>query len=124
MLLPDVNVLVYALRPDVPGHGAYRKWLEALVNSPEAYGMADLVPAGFVRVVTNPRVFHQPEGPASALRFAERLRDQPHCVRISPGPRHWEIFRDLCEQANAARQSHASAPVAGAPRHRRLVAIL
>ena len=57
MVLPDVNVLVYAHREDAPDHDDYRDWLEGVVEGPNAYGVADLVLAGFVRVVTSPRVF-------------------------------------------------------------------
>ena len=30
----------------------------------------------------------------------EQLREQPSCVPIMPGPRHWPIFCDLCRQAD------------------------
>ncbi len=57
MFLPDVNVLVYAYRKDAPDHRPYRRWLEGLLASDEAYGMADLVLAGFLRVVTFTREY-------------------------------------------------------------------
>ncbi|HEV2069728.1 MAG TPA: hypothetical protein VGR26_08045 [Acidimicrobiales bacterium] len=46
MLLADVNVLVYAHRRDAPDHASYRSWLEKLLESPEAYGVSDLVLSG------------------------------------------------------------------------------
>ena len=55
MLLADVNVLVYAFRHDAPNHDEYRQWLEACVVADQAYGLAEQVLAGFLRVVTNPR---------------------------------------------------------------------
>jgi toxin-antitoxin system PIN domain toxin len=100
MILPDVNVLVYAHRSDAPGHAAYREWLEALINGDQAYGYADLVLSGFLRVVTHPRVFSPPSDLASALAFVEAIRSQPNAVCITPGERHWEIFTGLCETAN------------------------
>ena len=36
MLLPDVNVLVYAHRQDAPEHERYREWLEQLINGDAA----------------------------------------------------------------------------------------
>lgn len=96
MLLPDVNVLVYAHRSSLPDHGRYRAWVEALAGADAAYGMADLVLAGFVRVVTHPRVFAPPSTMAEALAFVDDVTRSPACVRIAPGPRHWEIFRKLC----------------------------
>jgi toxin-antitoxin system PIN domain toxin len=99
MILIDVNVLVYAHRADAPGHPAYREWLEALINGDPAYGFSELVLSGFLRVVTHPRVFNPPSSLDSAFAFAQTIRSQPNAVLISPGPRHWEIFKHLCEVA-------------------------
>lgn len=96
MVLPDVNVLVYAHREDTEHHGACRGWLETVINGDEAYGVSELVLSGFLRVVTHPKVFSRPSAIADALAFAEQLRDRPNCVLIEPGARHWEIFRRLC----------------------------
>ena len=99
MLLPDVNVLVYAYREDAPGHLRYRRWLQAVVNSDEPYGLSDLVCSGFLRVVTHPAVFRPPSSLAEALTFIERVRAQPNCVVIAPGARHWQIFAGLCQSS-------------------------
>jgi toxin-antitoxin system PIN domain toxin len=99
MLLVDVNVLVYAHRADAPGHTEFRKWLQGVLESDQAYGVMDLVLSGFLRVVTHPRVFTPPSPMAKALAFAHEVRSQPHCVVVSPGERHWEIFTRLCHVA-------------------------
>src|ERR1700730_4861675 len=101
MILPDVNVLVYAHRQDLAEHPAYRKWLDAVVGSHAAFGLADLVISVFLRVVTHPRIFARPTPIAIALAFAEELRALPNCVPVAPGPRHWPIFARLCREAGA-----------------------
>ena len=101
MLLIDVNVLVYAHRADAPDHGAYFDWLAGVVNGEQAFGVADQILSGFLRVVTHPRVFTPPSSFQAARTFADQLRDQPHAVRIAPGPRHWAIFMKLCEKGGA-----------------------
>jgi toxin-antitoxin system PIN domain toxin len=100
MILPDVNVLVYAHREDSPNHRAYREWLESAINSDQAYGITDIVLSGFLRVVTHPRVFNPPSTIEQALAFVHNVRNQPNCVIIRPGPRHWAIFEELCRAAN------------------------
>ncbi len=100
MILTDVNVLVYAYREDAPGHVDYRKWLEEQINSDRAYGFSDLVLSGFLRIVTHPRVFNPPSDLATAFTFTQILRSQPNAVPIMPGPRHWDIFKGLCEAAS------------------------
>ena len=99
MVLPDVNVLVYAYRTDAPGHTAYRAWLEATVGADEAFGLSDIVASGFLRVVTHPRVFDPPSPIEHALSFIEALREQPNCVPVAPAARHWPIFAQLCRKA-------------------------
>lgn len=97
MILTDINILVYAHRADAPGHNAFREWLEAVINSNQAYGFSDLVLSGFLRIVTHPRVFNPPSDLPSAFAFIQAIRNQPNAVKITPGPRHWDIFRHLCE---------------------------
>ncbi len=99
MILPDVNVLVYAHREDAPHHDRYRAWLRETVRADAPFGMSDLVLSGFLRVVTHPRVFTEPTPSARALAFVHALRGRPNCVLIAPGLRHWEIFVNLCQAA-------------------------
>jgi toxin-antitoxin system PIN domain toxin len=101
MVLPDVNVLVYAFRPDTQHHVLHRRILLGLLEGDEAFGMSGVVLSGFVRVVTHPRVFETPDRIEDALAFAETLRTSERAVWIEPGPRHWEIFQRLCRDANA-----------------------
>ncbi len=101
MLTPDVNVLVYAHRADAVDHARYRRWLDDLVHSDVAFGVVDAVLAGFVRVVTHPRIFKSPTPLDIALQFAEALRDRPNAVLIGPDERHWHIFTHLCRRVGA-----------------------
>jgi uncharacterized protein len=96
-----VNVLIYAFRKEDPRHAEYRAWLDEVVNGPAAYGMSDLALSGFVRIVTHPKVFKDPDPLDRALAFARTIRDQPTCVHVLPGERHWAIFEDLCTHVQA-----------------------
>lgn len=53
MVLPDVNVLVYAHREDAAHHAGYRKRLETIGTGDEALGLFEVVLIGFVRLVTH-----------------------------------------------------------------------
>jgi toxin-antitoxin system PIN domain toxin len=101
VILPDVNVLVYAHRKDARRHDEFRAWLEGVLSGPSAYGVSDLVLSGFLRVVTHPRVFERPTPVHDALAFVAAVRDRENRVPIAPGPRHWSIFRDLCDRVEA-----------------------
>lgn len=101
MDLPDVNVLVYAHREDVADHQKYRTWLEHLCNRQEAYGLADIVLSGFVRVITSRAIFPVPTSLPRALEAVEALRARANAVTVAPGPRHWALFTDVCRKADA-----------------------
>jgi uncharacterized protein len=101
MVLIDVNVLVYAHRPDSANHPAFRRWLEDTVNSDQAYGVAELVLSAFIRIMTHPRIFAVPTPLETALRYASELRGMPNCVVVAPGPRHWDTFVRLCQVSGA-----------------------
>jgi toxin-antitoxin system PIN domain toxin len=102
VLIPDVNVLIYAFRADSPRHAEYRRWLDRCLRSKEPFGLSDLVLSGVLRVLTHPRVFAPPTPSAPAMAFVTALRQQPNVVFVNGGPRHWEIFAELC-RSSAAR---------------------
>jgi hypothetical protein len=72
-----------------------------MVESEATYGMSEFVLSGFLRVITNPRVFDPPMALEPAIAAAEALRSRPNCLLLTPGPRHWEIFTRLCREAKA-----------------------
>jgi toxin-antitoxin system PIN domain toxin len=105
----DVNVLIYAHRAESPDHPAYAAWVTALVDADEPFGFSELAASGFVRIVTNVRVFKQPTPLGVALRFIEEFYGRPTCVRLRPGPDHWAIFSRLCAATAASGKLVADA---------------
>jgi uncharacterized protein len=94
-------VLVYAHRSDSDRHAEYRGWLEQVMNDDQAFGIADIVLTGFLRIVTHPRVFKQPTPLPQAAAFCAAIRSRPNATVLSPGQRHWQIFTDLCTEVGA-----------------------
>jgi len=94
--LPDVNVLIYAHREDAPEHHRYAAWLRSIVQADEPFAVAEVVLAGFLRIVTNRKIFEPPTPMATAIAFCQRLIDRPRAVLVAPSRRHWDLFVDLC----------------------------
>lgn len=101
MILPDVNVLLYAFRSDSALHSRYRGWLDGVVNGHEAYGMSPQVLCNVARIATHPRIYVSPSRSEDALAFARVLLEQPNCTVVVPGARHFSIFEGLCRKAAA-----------------------
>jgi toxin-antitoxin system PIN domain toxin len=101
LILPDVNILVYAFRGDCKDHSRYRAWLLDVVNGREAYGIAPQVVASMARITTHPSIFVQPSRLEEALQFGQSILNRPHCQPVLAGPRHWNIFESLCRDSKA-----------------------
>ena len=96
MILPDVNVLIYAFRKEVPQHAICRAWLNAVVLGEERFGISPLALGALVRVTTNRRAYAEPSSFDDAFGFCQDILDQPHCQIVEPRERHWSIFKRLC----------------------------
>jgi toxin-antitoxin system PIN domain toxin len=101
VILPDVNVLIYAFRIDSKDHERYKTWLEDVVNGPAAYGISPQVLASIARICTHPRIFIRPSTSAEVFGFCGLLLSQPHATAVEPGSRHWSLFEDLCRESKA-----------------------
>lgn len=101
MLAPDVNVLVDTFREDSPHHARVAPWWRSVVVADAPFALFEPVLAGFLRVVTHPRVFDPPAPLDSALRFVAALREQPNALVVRSGPRHFGLFESLCRAADA-----------------------
>ena len=102
MILPDVNVLIYAFRVDSPDHSRFKEWLEDVVNGPATFGLAPHVLSAVVRVCTHPRIFAVPSDSAEVFEYANALIAQPNATLVQPGERHWSLFQQICCDSRAS----------------------
>jgi len=109
VILPDVNVLIYAHREESPEHPAYARWLQRLAMGDEPFALSELALSAVVRIVTNPKIFRTPTPLPSALEFVEELIGCSHVVRLRPGSRHFELFTQLCRAAETRSKLVADA---------------
>jgi len=101
LILPDVNVLIYAFRSDAENHSQYKEWLESVINGPAAYGIAPQVLGSVIRICTHHRIFTRPSKCEDAIEFCRALLERPTATVITPGERHWSIFEAVCRQSKA-----------------------
>jgi toxin-antitoxin system PIN domain toxin len=101
VLIPDVDVFVYAARSDVGRHQEFREWLESTLSGTESVGVSESVLASVIRITTNRRIFCRPSTLDEILEFTGAVLDAPSAVALRPGPRHWELFTTLCRAGGA-----------------------
>ena len=102
MIVPDINLLVYAHDSEFPRHGEVRDWWEELMNGSGSVGLAWVAMLGFIRITTNSKILDNPIAPATACEHVRSWLGRPQSIVIHPGDRHAEILFQLLEQAGSA----------------------
>lgn len=112
MIVPDVNLLLYAHVTAFTQHGPARRWWEELMNGSRVVALAAPALFGFVRLASNPRVLDPPMGIADVLQEVEAWFERPHVQFLQPGPRHLEIAFSLLRELGAAANLTTDAQLA------------
>lgn len=102
MIVPDINLLLYAEIDGFPEHERARVWWEQALNGDEEVGIAAPALFGFLRLATNPRVFQPPIPIEDALRRVETWLDRPQVSFLLPGPRHLDLAFSLLRSLGTA----------------------
>jgi hypothetical protein len=95
VILPDLNLLVYAHDELAPLHRRARGWWEGLMTGRETVYLPWATVFGFIRLVTHPAVLVEPLAPQAALARVQGWLERPQAELVDPGPRHLEIVSRL-----------------------------
>lgn len=119
-MTPDINVLVAASRADHPHHATAREWLGEAIEACESGGNIEVLPmvaAGFLRLVTNNKVFPDPSPIKEAMAFMDALLKIPG-VEIPESGAEWPVLRRICLDGKLAGNAIPDAWIAAAVKSR------
>lgn len=97
MIIPDLNLLVYAYNASAPHHASARHWWEDTVGGHQPVGIPWVVAVGFLRILTSRVVMVQPMEVSRALAHLGSWFEQPAVSLLQPGPRHLAILTGFSE---------------------------
>lgn len=112
MILPDVNLVVYAHNAGAARHEAAKSWWRDLLSSDEPVGIPWVVALGFIRIVTHRAALVTPLEASSALRLVRSWFGQPNVQVLEPGPLHLEILERLFRATGVAASLTSDAHLA------------
>ena len=112
MIIPDINLLVYAYTRRNPLHEPAGRWWEGLVNGAERIGVPWVVSTGFVRLMTHPRVVERPAAPEQAVDYVREWFRFPHITALNPGAEHLTLFRKALAAAGVGANLVTDAHIA------------
>jgi toxin-antitoxin system PIN domain toxin len=102
VIIPDVNLLLYAVITGFPQHQHAHAWWEATINGSNRIGLTHPAVFGFLRIATNARILSAPLPVADAVSYIRDWLAQPSVDLLTPGPRHLDIALELIEKLGTA----------------------
>ena len=97
MIIPDVNLLVYAVFDGYGLHQRAATWLTETINGSEEFGLTTPTIFGFVRIGTSGRVHEHPLTMAAAAAYVHEWLGRPQTKLLAPGREHVRLTMSLLE---------------------------
>ena len=95
MIVPDANVLIYAMNADAPEHERAWEWWQRAQSGHERIGLAWSVAVTYVRLMTNPRIMPSPLPIPEAISDVRRWLASPLVDVLTPGAEHLHVMERL-----------------------------
>ena len=102
MIVPDINLLLYAYDRDSPFHDRARQWWEECLSGEESVGFTHPTIFGFIRIATSARVFPKPLTLAQAAAHIDTWLERRVSQVLEPQPDHHRQVIELLERAGGA----------------------
>ena len=112
MIVPDVNLLLYAYDANSRFHAAAAAWWRACLSGSEPVGLLSVVVFGFVRISTSARVFENPLTPGEAAGHIRAWLAQPIVQVLEPRDTHIDRVLSLLESLGTGANLVTDAQIA------------
>ncbi len=96
MIVPDLNLLLYAHNEGATNHSAAYRWWTTLLREGETIGIPWVITTGFIRLMSNAAVVEPPLSPSAAADYVRHWLSHDHISPLNPTDNHLAIlFRYL-----------------------------
>ncbi len=113
MILPDINLLIYAHNLRAAQHQKALAWWNGCLQGQEGIALPWVVVLGFIRISTHPAIFENPLTVADALSRVEEWLALPHIQLIHPPHSHFQtlgsMLKTLGTAGNLTTDAHLAA---------------
>jgi toxin-antitoxin system PIN domain toxin len=101
VIVLDANILLYAYDSTAPHHTKAKQWIERVFSSDAAVGLPWQSVWAFLRIVSSPALPGKRFSIEEAAQIVECWLEQPNVLLLSPGDRHWSLFRQVMVDGQA-----------------------
>ena len=113
MIVPDLNLLVYAYNTSALLHHRARLWWRELLTGTEVVGLPWIVSIGFVRLATMRGILPSPMSATQAIDIVHGWLRHDHVQSINPGVAHldhlYRIANVMGVNSNLVTDAHIAA---------------
>ena len=102
MIIPDINLLVYAYNKQALRHEPAKAWWEATLSGNTPVGLPWVTSSGFIRIMTHRRILEKPISSEDAVDLVRSWLNQPAVVVLEPGPKFTGLFLGYLEKLGTA----------------------
>lgn len=102
MILPDVNLLIFAYNPGALQHEAARNWWQNCLDHSEPVGLPWVAVLGFIRIITNPKIVSPCASPREALACVSEWLSLPHVYLLHPTTHHFTLLSECIDELGTA----------------------
>lgn len=114
MILPDANLLLFAVNSESPDHKRAVIWWKRIVGGTEPVGLLPVVIFAFVRLSTNRKVFPNPLSVADAFAYIENWLQFPAVSLIESQEADLPVAKQLLVSAGTGANLVTDAQIAAA----------
>lgn len=119
MILPDLNLLLYAYNPHVPQHQRAAAWWLEVMTGEELIGLPNEICLGFVRIATHTRLGPAAVPLAKARAVVDGWLALPNARSLAPSADHFQRVMRLLEACRGAGALVSDASLAAHAIHHR-----
>ena len=113
MIVPDINMLLYAHKPDDPSYDGASHWWRNLLEGEEEVGILWTVALGFLRMMSSPVDGLPRMSPVSASALMAAWFEHAHINILNPGDDHMRILLECLtvdgSSSNLVMDAHIAA---------------
>ncbi len=102
MIIPDVNLLLYAYNGSSQYHNQAKKWWETCLSGNEPVGLVNPVIFAFIRIATSFRVFSNPMSIPEVFSHINSWIARSVTQVLEPGSSYYSDVQDLLILAGSA----------------------
>jgi uncharacterized protein len=117
VIIPDLNLLLYAYDAASTNQAAAAAWWEGCINGGQPVGLPHVVLFGFLRLATSARVFVSPMSVEESVDCVRAWLARPHVVEAEGGPEHVASVLDLLQRVGGGGNLSTDAQIAAVALH-------